>query len=281
MPEPQELDRIERWMLSVVAHPQGIAGAASTEHRVEEVIEDSSTMTAAERLEIYANAYYWRLVEILAGDYPTLQRILGFEVFDRICRAFLHAHPSRHYSLSQLGRPFADWLRAHAMDGEEPLAQRDLLADVARIEWAMEEVFDAEHAEPLSAESVAALAPEAFADMRLRVVPGFRLLTLDYPANELIEALREQADDDTKTPELPDPQPSYVVVYRSGFIVYRVSIDALQYAILEGLAGGKSLGETLEVCAEIPGVDFEELAAKLGPWFQEWSGDGMFCAISA
>ena len=43
---------------------------------------------------------------------------------------------------------------------------------------------------------------------------------------------------------------------------------------------GKPLGEALEDCAELKGVDPQKLAESIGPWFKDWAADGIFCAIS-
>ena len=59
--------------------------------------------------------------------------------FEAACRAFLVAHPSGSYQLNRLSAPFPEWL-ATAPEAEGP--HRDFAADVARVERAMEDVFD-------------------------------------------------------------------------------------------------------------------------------------------
>ncbi len=70
-----DLERVQRWMLSVIAHPDGIdEGADATEARrwidagagqLESVVTRSRQLSASERLAVYGNAYYARLRDCL------------------------------------------------------------------------------------------------------------------------------------------------------------------------------------------------------------------------
>src|SRR4029453_4200161 len=100
--EPRSLDVVQRWFQAVVTHPQGIhRGAASAEAQelirlnrgeLEAVVRRSRNLTAAERLSIYANAYYARLLECLGACHPVLKRALGGEVFDSFAFEYLQRY---------------------------------------------------------------------------------------------------------------------------------------------------------------------------------------------
>ncbi|HAH45215.1 MAG TPA: hypothetical protein DCM07_10245, partial [Planctomycetaceae bacterium] len=71
--QKRKLEQLQRWMQTVISAPGGItAGIASEEaqreiplldHQLESVITRSSQQTSQERIGIYANAYYARLLE--------------------------------------------------------------------------------------------------------------------------------------------------------------------------------------------------------------------------
>lgn len=282
MPEAPQLDSLERWMLALVTGRDGVDAAPPGRRAIEDVLEPGPHLSARSRLEIYADAYFWRLLEVLENDFPTVRRALGGEGFDAVGRAYLEAYPSRSPSLNALGRHFASWLAdedaARALAWPEGAPSRRFLADVARIEWTMEEVFDAPQCDVLPEDALQGLAPEDFAATRLPLIPALRLLVLEHPANDFVEALRSR---DAEVPPTPAATRQHVAVYRSDFVVYRVPISAARFEILRALEGGSTLGEALEACVDAGAIDFEDLLPKIGPWFQEWSADGIFRALDA
>ena len=70
----------------------------------------SKRRTSVERLEVYANAYYARLLECLRDEFPALLHAVGEEVFDGLAFGYLQAYPSTSYTLSNLSRNFARFL---------------------------------------------------------------------------------------------------------------------------------------------------------------------------
>src|SRR6266404_5991762 len=166
---PEEVSRVQRWFQAVVTHPDGVeAGAASEEAQrlsglppgqLEKVITRSRALSAAERLAIYANAYHTRLLECLGEVYPMLKRALGEEAFEGFAFGYLQEFPSRSYTLNELGRHFPSYLQetrppsdhsspeaapTDSENGQPALVQDwpDFLIDLARLEWAIYEVFD-------------------------------------------------------------------------------------------------------------------------------------------
>src|SRR5437016_4065691 len=115
-----ELSHIQRWMQSVIMHPDGVvAGISSDAARehidlgpedVGQVIARSAALTSIERLQIYANAYYARLFECLHEEFPALLQALGDETFDAFALGYLQKYPSRSYTLCNLGRDFPRYL---------------------------------------------------------------------------------------------------------------------------------------------------------------------------
>lgn len=275
---PSELDRMERWMQAVFTHPDGAeAGLQSTQAKacypagseaLDELVLPSKNLTAIERVSIYANMYYWRLIDILADDFPTVHHLLGTEQFAIVVKEFLEKHPSTSYTLNLLGGKFPQYIKAEAGD----LPQRDFIAAVATVERAIEDIFDEKFAEPVSLDELGSLMQEELVDIQLQLIPALRLLELDYPVNEYITAVRE-----SRHMDIPLPAKSYVAVYRSNYRPLRVDLEPQQYALLLSLQQGESLLEALESC--MAADDTGSLATSLEGWFRDWSADGLFCGI--
>ena len=274
------LETLERWMQAVVMHPAGAAhGVASRPARrlvpaaareLESVVLPSKALSSVERLGIYAHMYYARLLEILGEEYPTTRQILGDKVFKGACRRFLERNPSKHRTLNRLSERFPDFLSRHLPPG----SRRGLAVDVARIERAMEDVFDAPQAEPLTAAGFAAIGADEWHRVRLRVIPALRMFRLRYPVNDYMNAARGAGG-----PRMLRPRASSVIVYRLGYQVNRRDQTPEQFKLLSALAAGRTLAEAVRSSVSGRGGTAEKLAATLGAWFREWAAAGLFCGI--
>ena len=274
------LETIERWMQAVVMHPEGAEAAVQSKParrllpqaatHLESVVLPSKSLSSIERLGIYAHMYYARLLEILVAEYPTTQLVLGEKAFERACRRFLERNPSKHRTLSHLSERFPDFLSRHLPPGN----RSRFAADVARIERAMEDVFDAARAEPLTAAEFASISADQWHRVRLRVIPALRLLKLRFPANAYMNVARRGG-----RPRLPRARETFVIVYRRDFQVYRRDQEAGQFKLLAALASGRTLEQAVRSSVSGRDGDADRLAATLGAWFREWAAAGVFCAI--
>lgn len=206
LPRPP-LDVVQQWFQAVVTHPAGVAaGAASPAAQglvrldrgaLEQLVRRSSRLTAEQRLEIYANAYYARLLECLRDTFPVLTQVLGAEVFDGFAFDYLQRYPSRSYTLYRLAASFPRFLEETRPDrpGSSTVpAWPDFLIDLATLELAIAEVFDGPGVEGESllapGDLLALQAAGGFAASRLEPVPCLRLLNFRYPVNAFYSAIR-------------------------------------------------------------------------------------------
>lgn len=289
----RSLDVVQRWFQAVVTHPGGIEGGAVSDEaqalirlnrgELEAVVRRSKNLTAAERMSIYANAYYSRLLECLGANYPILKQTLGEEVFDSFAFEYLQQYPSRSYTLDHLGESFAKFLeetRPAPEEGEE-VGWPDFLIDLATFEWAVAKVFDGPGVEGrtlLTAESLQSIPPERFAEARLVPVPCLHVLTFRFPVNAYYTAARQTAEGE----ELPIPEPGeeHVALTRREFIVRRYPLTVPQQALLREILAGGTVGEAIEAAAATSDLDDEALAAELRAWFRFWVAEGFFVEVA-
>src|SRR5215510_4644800 len=125
-----------------------------------QVVEGRGQLGPEERINIYAQMYCARLVEVLREDFPQVATVLGCERFEKVVRAYLACHPSTHPSLRYLGRHFAAFLETWP---ELPLFP--FVSDLARLEWARLEVFDAPDAESLRVEHLQAFSADQWSGL--------------------------------------------------------------------------------------------------------------------
>jgi hypothetical protein len=150
----------------------------------ESYIAPNARLSSFERLEIYNRQYWFRLVSAAAEDFPTLNAVLGQKRFDALILAYLAENPSTSWTLRNLGARLPAFLEHHP----EFTGRRHRLAvDVARLEWAYVEAFDGAHQTPLTAEGARAVGPKT----RLSLQPHLQLLSLSYPADSLVLAVKK------------------------------------------------------------------------------------------
>ncbi len=273
-----ELERIQRWMQALIMDPGGVRYGLRkpgdgrilpyANENLEALVLPSKQLDSVERLSIYGNMYFSRLIEILAEEFPTVQHLLGKELFEEVVKDYVTRHPSTHYSLTRLGSKFP----AYLADEADAVPDREFTVAVATVERAMEDVFDARRVEPIQFEDLTAIPIERWGDVRLQTIPALRLLQLDYPVNTYITAVR-----DNRHMDIPAATPACVAVYRHNYRVWRIDLDAQRFTLLAAVHRGESLGSALDLCASLPEADPASLMDAVSGWFREWTSEGLFC----
>lgn len=244
--------------------------------QVAKLIKANDRLTAHERLELYARQYWWRLLQSLEGDFPQLRRILGKTRFRRVIERYLVRYPSTSFTLRNAGSKLPKYLaHAHQMLG----SKTQLAVDVARVEWALIECFDAADSEPLKPEQIYGGIPT----LSLTLRPSVRLLALRYPLEKLFNerSNREVRADASNVLSLQDGprmtstarsvripvKPSYLVVHRHGESVYIKTITRAEFLVLQGFARGGTLLSVLKSTAKalkaLSAQEIQELFSRI------------------
>lgn len=274
MPASLPLERLQRWMQGVVVHPGSIDEAlASPEALAEtasaaEVVLPSKRLTPAERIEIYQGMYLLRMADALASDYPALKHFLGEHGFFELVRDYVQAFPSRSYTLNRLGEHMPEFLRNAG--GRK---HHEFLTDLARLELAVAEVFDAAQVQPLSKSQIGAVRLEEWERAVLRPVPALRLLSFRYNANAYAQAVKQ-----AKRAPKPRLEEAWVAVYRRDYAVWRHELPRAAHDLLSDLVAGVSLGEAIQAALK---RDPRRRPRKqqLFRWFREWASGGIFASV--
>lgn len=272
------LDRVQRWMQSVVVHPGAVTEAVESPEaqaevaraRIGDVILPSRSLTPVERVGIYHGMYLLRMLEALESDYPALKHFLGDHAFRELVRDYVQAHPSRSFSLNRLGDHLPEYIRT--LRG---LRRRDFCYDLARLELGISQVFDAPETPALTADQIAAVRPDAWERARLTPVAAFRLLGFRYPVNAYLQTVRDENHDHPKI-RLKDSQ---IALYRREYTVYRHELSRPAHDLLSDLVHGMPLGGAVGSALKREGrrAPREE---ELFRWFREWVSGGVFQAVT-
>lgn len=132
---PLDLLDLQKWFGKVIARPLPSAMPPETIT----YIKPSPSLTAKKRLEIYHQQYWWRLLEILQGHFPTVLRLFGTHGFNQtFAIPFLLHSPPCHFSLTKLGDTLPFWIKENYEASDS-----DLIVPVAEMDWAYTEAFTA------------------------------------------------------------------------------------------------------------------------------------------
>lgn len=284
-----EFDLVEQWFHAVITHPNGAgAGAVSDDacrlipmqrDELEKVICRSRNLSAEDRISIYANAFYARLLECLGECFPVLKRTVGDDVFNEFAFGYLQSYPSRSYTLNRLGEHFAQYLRETRPDDDEA-TWPDLLIDLVELEWAISEVFDGrgvENQKVLDSQDLQSIGPEDWLQTKLILAPCVRLLSFSYPINTYYTDVRRAAEDE-QVP-IPQVQPQWIALSRCNYVVHRYELSQPQFELLAALANDQTIQMAIERAAASTDMSDDQLALSLQRWFTQWTSDGFFTAV--
>ncbi len=288
---------IQQRMLAAVMQPltshermQSRSRDGKSMHEVAaEFIKPNDRLSSFERLEIYNRQYWFRVLASLDEDFPGLRAIIGQRRFEALCKAYLVDCPSQSFSLRNLGSGLETWLRSHP----EHIQPRATLAlDMVRLEWAEIEAFDGASEPVLLPGDALASDP----DPHFRLQPYLQLISLRYPVDDLLVAIRKDTPDggmasnavsehrkQTRVRKVArqKPQAVFLVVHRVDHSVYFKRIEQEAFKFLHALQEGQSLSSGVVLAFQGRDIPETVLVSRVQNWFESWSSLGWFCQPGA
>lgn len=219
-----------------------------------------------ERVAIYAHGFYGRLEDTLANDYSSLAELLGESKFNAICRKYIDAYPSYHYSLNPFGQHLSQFLR------ETPAyRKKTYLSEIAAFEWAESEAIVKPNAELLSESDLRDLPPKAWPKLKFYLHPSSQILCMHWNSLALIETVR-QGHSIPRPRKLKNPQ--FVLVWRRQLEVCYHTLDYLEQALLQAI---KSQATFIELCEQLSHKMPEaEVATYIVQKLHSWLNEQLF-----
>lgn len=150
-------------------------------------VKPNGVLSAHERLELYAQQYWWRVLRVMRTDFRRVRLFLGDRTFTDIVMAYLDRYPSTYPQLKLLGREFARFIETSQLLSE---SERSIASDIAAVEMASLEVSRAARIPSLSIETLLELG-EA---VKIMVQPFVRSVRLSYSVDCLFNEVCEIED---------------------------------------------------------------------------------------
>jgi hypothetical protein len=217
---------------------------------------------------VYRNAYRARLRGALRENFEVLPLVMGDEAFDELANAYIDAHPSTHYSLRWFGHQLHGFM-AEQVD----LVPHPAMVDLARMEWALRNAFDAPTVDTMAPDALANVQAEDWPDLCLGLHPAVQLLDMQWAIGPVWHALKAEQDD---VPP-PDALAHHMLVWRHGLHTQWKSLNTAEVVFVQSLQAGHTFGETCEALAGIVGED--NAAQTAATQLREWLGNGVIASV--
>ncbi|HUK52107.1 MAG TPA: DNA-binding domain-containing protein [Candidatus Binatia bacterium] len=292
------LAQIQRKMARAVLAPLGpgyrmrrhAPSGGSMRRYAASFIKPNDRLTSFERLELYNRQYWFRVLSCFADDFPGLRAVLGEKRFDRLAEAYLAECPSRSFTLRNLGSRLPAWLERNPRFARP---HPRMALDMARLEWAQVVAFDGPEETTLQPQDLA----EGFDPrMKLRLQPYLSLLAFEYPVDDLVLQVNEQARDEESASNAMSesrkqisarhfrvlkPHPVFLAVHRHDDSVYFRRLEPEAYRLLAALRKGKTITGAVGEAFTDSAMPVGERAETVRDWFELWAALGWFCRPAA
>lgn len=240
------------------------------------IIKPNDRLSSFERLQIYNQQYWWRIMASFRDDFRGLRAVLGERKFERLGVAYVAACGSMSWNLRDLGQALESFVQQHP---ELTAPHGQLALEMVRVEWARVIAFDGPEKPPLDPARLGA-APER---LRIGIQPYVTLLELTYPVDRLLGRLRKRNTDAASASNAvssstrrrpirlsgrPEPEPIHIAVHRVDLLVFYKRLDPGAYRLLQALRGGATLADACE--AAFPGDVPANATEKIQSWFATW-----------
>ncbi|MEO7107849.1 MAG: DNA-binding domain-containing protein [Rhodoferax sp.] len=222
------------------------------------------------QFDVYRNAYRARLRGALRANYEVLPLVMGDYDFDAVANAYIDAKPSAHYSLRWFGHELCDFMASH-----DDLVAHPAMLDLARMEWALRTAFDAASVEPLTADALTSMAPDAWPNLRFGLHPAVQLLAMQWAVGPVWHALKAQQDD----VPLPEALAHHMLVWRLGLNTQWKSLSSAEVSFVQSLHAGHTFAEICEALADVVGED--TAAQTAATQLREYLGNGVIASVLA
>jgi hypothetical protein len=276
------LKALQALLYRLITAPEGVAAGladerASGPEALDHLIESDDRLSATERLEIYANAYFYRILDCLKEDFPATLATLGPDDFHNLITAYLIEYPPTEPSISYAGRHLAEFLRHHSM--RSVVERWPFIAELARLERTLIEIFHAAEAEPLSAEAMRSVAPDDWPVLEMRTHPALAIVDCEWRVDELLREVEAAAGESDQTHRTPAHAPVSVLVWRQNSRVRYRALERPERAALKVASAGASFAAICETVAAACGED-DQLGsiapvALINRLLARWVGEGL------
>jgi hypothetical protein len=272
-----QLAELQSLLYRLITAPAGVEAASAHEGELDErrldlLIATRQGLAPRDRLGIYANAYFYRLLDIFKEEFLCTYTVLGDINFHNLITGYLVEYPPAEPSVFYAGRHLAVYIETRNGPVRALIAHVPFLADLARLERACLEVFHGADAEALEPTSLRAFNPESWPFLRLGLHPAAQIFATEWRIEALMTTIKEG-----RRWEPPERASAAILVWRNQGQVHYRALEPGERAALKTAAGGADFAS---ICASLnnelaTAADVTELPVIINRMLTGWLNDGL------
>ena len=147
------------------------------------ISESARGLTARDRLDIYYNAYRFRLVDVLLDTFEHTAIYLGDDWFNQLAMDYVQSHPSTYKNIGLYGKNFPGFLAEQLPDDKE-------VSELALMDWKLRRAFDGADSAVMTLDDLQQLASEG-SEICLQPVPTLTTCTHEFNTLEIWQAINQ------------------------------------------------------------------------------------------
>ena len=203
------------------------------------VIRGDPRVSAFERVEIYANMYFYRLLDVAKEDFPATFGVLGEANFHNLITGYLVEYPPRDPSINEAFRHLADFVRR-----SQWLEKWPYLSSLIGLERALVEVFLGRDAPSLNCVDLRAISWGEWSSLWIAAHPAAQVLDCEWRVDEIVRAVEEGLPISE-----PSRGPTAILLWRTNCVVGHRRLDDLEQAAFKMIRENTDFGALCEMIA--------------------------------
>jgi uncharacterized protein (UPF0276 family) len=238
---------------------QAVTQGSRCERAPEQWIRAKNAFAPHEQLAVYANAYRYRLYDVVAEDYPVLQHYLTAQPFSELIRAFVETVLPDHFNIGRFALKLPGFIQT--------FLPGDAFAHaLCQLETTVAQMTDPAETEPLDESHLQGLTADSILDLTLYPRQALRLMSFEYQVNAYYQAVMDEEES-----PVPCHAPEYLAVFRHEDVVWRMALEPAEFALLSELFGGATIGEAL--------ADRDDTESQaITSYFAKWMRNGLLAS---
>lgn len=275
---PLELVGIQTWFAGIITQrltdddeiqeitPQG----KLIIDEAEKFVTRSQTLLPHERMQIYCQSYWTRLLDTLEDAYPLVASLFGrFEFRKLLAIPYFLATPANHWDLNLLGASFVTYLENTYHEKDRPFVLQS-----AKVDLALQECFFSKTSPHIDTSCLTEEELSNLLQKTLSLQPYIHCFELPYDLFSYREAfLKEDVDYwlEHDFPKLEKSATYFFVIFRNDALkVSWEKISQAEYLLLTAIKAGKSIEEACELLESAGEQIYQQALENIISWIQKW-----------
>jgi len=224
------------------------------------ISESARGLSARNRLDIYYNAYRFRLIDVLLDTFEHTAIYLGDDWFNQLATDYVQSHHSTYTNIGLYGKEFPNFLA-------EQLPKDKEVSELALMDWKLRRAFDGANSTVMTQDELQQLASEG-SSICLQPVPTLTTCTQHFNTLDIWHAINQD-----QTPPVVEPLADAIdiLIWRKGHSPHFRSLSKIESAAIARVCSA----DTLEAIGAALAQDFPDVdvATEFGGMLHRWLDD--------